>query len=91
MQIDIDFGKHHVFVFGGTTGINFGIAAAFARRDARVRTVRRADLRLCIHWGRETTWSPSLAQPGRRCKETLQAERCGETVAESPAIRCECA
>lgn len=41
MQIDIDFSARHVFVFGGTTGINFGIAQAFARRGARVSVASR--------------------------------------------------
>ena len=41
MQIDIDFGKSHVFVFGGTTGINYGIAEAFARRSAYVSVASR--------------------------------------------------
>ncbi|RQS71642.1 SDR family NAD(P)-dependent oxidoreductase [Burkholderia sp. Bp8963] len=41
MQIDIDFSGRHVFVFGGTTGINFGIAAAFARCGANVSVASR--------------------------------------------------
>ncbi|MGF6604314.1 NAD(P)-dependent dehydrogenase (short-subunit alcohol dehydrogenase family) [Paraburkholderia sp. GAS448] len=41
MQIDIDFGKSHVFVFGGTSGINYGIAEAFARRSAYVSVSSR--------------------------------------------------
>jgi NAD(P)-dependent dehydrogenase (short-subunit alcohol dehydrogenase family) len=35
MKIDIDFTGRHVFVFGGTTGINFGIAKAFAKHVKR--------------------------------------------------------
>lgn len=41
MQIDLDFKGKHVFVFGGTTGINFGIAQAFARQGADVTVVSR--------------------------------------------------
>ena len=41
MQIDIDFTDRHVFVFGGTTGINFGIADAFARQGAKVTVASR--------------------------------------------------
>lgn len=37
----IDFQGRHVFVFGGTTGINFGIAQAFACRGARVSVASR--------------------------------------------------
>ena len=41
MQIGIDFTSRHVVVFGGTTGINFGIANAFARQGARVTVASR--------------------------------------------------
>ncbi len=41
MRIDIDFGGSHVMVFGGTTGINLGIADCFAERGARVAVVSR--------------------------------------------------
>ncbi|SOY64346.1 putative 2,4-dienoyl-CoA reductase [Cupriavidus taiwanensis] len=41
MQIDLDFADRHVVVFGGTTGINFGIAQAFARQGAKVTVVSR--------------------------------------------------
>jgi len=41
MQLDLDFRDRHVFVFGGTTGINFGIAEAFARQRARVTVASR--------------------------------------------------
>ncbi|MBZ5790615.1 SDR family oxidoreductase [Burkholderia contaminans] len=41
MQIDIGFDERHVFVFGGTTGINFGIAQAFARCGASVSIASR--------------------------------------------------
>ncbi len=41
MQINIDFTGRHVFVFGGTTGINFGIAEAFAQRAAHVSVASR--------------------------------------------------
>lgn len=39
--IDLNFTGQHVAVFGGTTGINFGIALAFAQRGACVTVVSR--------------------------------------------------
>lgn len=42
MRIDLDFGGRHVLVFGGTTGINLGIAQAFARQGASVSVVSRS-------------------------------------------------
>lgn len=41
MRIDLQFHERHVIVFGGTTGINFGIADAFARQGADVTVVSR--------------------------------------------------
>lgn len=41
MQLNLDFHGRHVFVFGGTTGINFGIAQAFARQGAAVTVASR--------------------------------------------------
>ena len=41
MHLDIDFQGRHVFVFGGTTGINFGVAQAFARQGAAVTVASR--------------------------------------------------
>lgn len=41
MQMNLDFHSRHVFVFGGTTGINFGIAQAFARQGAAVTVASR--------------------------------------------------
>lgn len=41
MQVDFNFEGQHVVVFGGTTGINFGIAQAFARQGAAVTVVSR--------------------------------------------------
>ena len=40
-SMNIDFQGRHVFVFGGTTGINFGIAQAFARCGAQVSVASR--------------------------------------------------
>lgn len=42
MKIDLDFTGRHVLVVGGTTGINLGIAQAFARQGARVSVVSRS-------------------------------------------------
>lgn len=41
MQLNLDFTGRHVFVFGGTTGINFGIAQAFVRQGAQVSVASR--------------------------------------------------
>lgn len=41
LQLDLDFSNKHVVVFGGTTGINFGIAQAFARQGAAVTVASR--------------------------------------------------
>jgi len=41
VDIQFDFTNRIVMVFGGTTGINFGIADAFARRGARVAVASR--------------------------------------------------
>lgn len=41
MQVNFDFKGRHVVVFGGTTGINFGIAQAFARQGADVTVASR--------------------------------------------------
>ncbi|MES2529578.1 MAG: SDR family oxidoreductase [Pseudomonadota bacterium] len=41
MKIGIDYTGRHVVVFGGTTGIHFGIAVAFARQGARLTVVSR--------------------------------------------------
>ncbi|MBS0294195.1 MAG: SDR family oxidoreductase [Proteobacteria bacterium] len=41
MRMHLDFTGRHVFVFGGTTGINFGIAQAFARCGAHVSVASR--------------------------------------------------
>lgn len=43
MQVNFDFRDRHVVVFGGTTGINFGIACAFARQGANVTVVSRKE------------------------------------------------
>jgi NAD(P)-dependent dehydrogenase (short-subunit alcohol dehydrogenase family) len=41
MNVQFDFRDHHVFVFGGTTGINLGIAQAFAGAGARISVASR--------------------------------------------------
>ena len=41
MRLDLDFSGRHVMVFGGTTGINLGIADCFAQRRGRVAVVSR--------------------------------------------------
>src|SRR5258706_12370636 len=43
MKIDISFEGRHVIVFGGTTGINFGIAQAFGRCGAKVTVASRKE------------------------------------------------
>src|SRR5437773_9902593 len=39
--LTLDFTGKHVFVFGGTTGINFGIAETFAKHGAKVSVASR--------------------------------------------------
>ena len=41
MNVSFDFSGRHVVVFGGTTGINLGIAQAYARQGARVTVASR--------------------------------------------------
>ena len=41
MALTLDFADKHVFVFGGTTGINFGITETFARHGAKVSVASR--------------------------------------------------
>lgn len=41
MLVDIDFTDQHVVVFGGTSGINLGVAEGFARRGASVTVASR--------------------------------------------------
>lgn len=41
MQLDLDFSSKHAVVFGGTSGINLGIADAFARQGANVSVISR--------------------------------------------------
>ena len=41
MALTLDFADKHVFVFGGTTGINFGIAGTFAKHGAKVSVASR--------------------------------------------------
>ncbi len=41
MRIPIDYNGQHVLVFGGTTGINLGIADAFAEHHANLTVVSR--------------------------------------------------
>ena len=41
MALTLDFGGKHVFVFGGTTGIGFGVAQAFAEHGANVSIASR--------------------------------------------------
>ena len=41
MNVQFDFTGRHVMVFGGTTGINLGIAQAYAKAGAKVSVVSR--------------------------------------------------
>jgi len=41
VDVSFDFTNRIVVVFGGTTGINLGIAEAFARTGARVAVASR--------------------------------------------------
>ncbi len=40
--VPFDFSGRHVFVAGGSSGINFGIAQGFARAGARVSLISRS-------------------------------------------------
>ena len=42
MSTSFSFHKQHVFVAGGTSGINLGIALAFARAGAQVAVMSRS-------------------------------------------------
>ena len=42
MNYSMDFSDHHVFVAGGTSGINLGIAEGFARAGARLSVLSRS-------------------------------------------------
>ena len=44
--VPINFSGRHVFVAGGTSGINLGIAEAFARADARISVISRNQQRV---------------------------------------------
>ena len=45
MSVHFDYTGQHVVVFGGTTGINFGIACAFAQGvEQRAKTSRHLHL-----------------------------------------------
>ena len=41
MNVQFDFTGRHVMVFGGTTGINLGIAQSYAKAGARVSVASR--------------------------------------------------
>ena len=41
MNVQFDFAGRHVMVFGGTTGINLGIAQGFARSGAKLSVASR--------------------------------------------------
>jgi NAD(P)-dependent dehydrogenase (short-subunit alcohol dehydrogenase family) len=43
VTVTFDFADRHVFVFGGTAGINLGIARAFARNGAKVTVASRKE------------------------------------------------
>lgn len=43
MQTPFDFSGRHVFIAGGTTGINFGIAQGFATAGAKVSVLSRSE------------------------------------------------
>lgn len=41
VKLDVDFSNRNIVVFGGTTGINFGIAQAFVRQGGNVSVMSR--------------------------------------------------
>ena len=80
MQIDLKFHGRHVIVFGGTTGINFGIANAFARQGADVTVVsrRRENVDAAVN---------TLSRHGHRvvgvCADVRDFESVGAALAEA--------
>jgi len=71
MNLDTtQFRGRHVFVAGGSSGINFGIAEAFARAGARLSVISRdadrvhaAAARLQAHGTEATGWPADVRQP----------------------------
>ncbi|GAP37218.1 SDR family oxidoreductase [Piscinibacter sakaiensis] len=65
-----DFNDRHVFVAGGSSGINLGIAEAFAARGARVAIASRSQERIDAavaglrrHGGEAAGWSADVRSP----------------------------
>jgi NAD(P)-dependent dehydrogenase (short-subunit alcohol dehydrogenase family) len=65
-----DFADRHVFVAGGSSGINLGIAEAFAERGARVAIASRSAERIASalaqlrrHGGAAEGWSADVRDP----------------------------
>ncbi|RQR30142.1 MULTISPECIES: SDR family oxidoreductase [unclassified Burkholderia] len=83
MQINLEFADRHVVVFGGTTGINLGIAKAFARQHARVTVVSRK--RDNVHAACE-----ALAEYGGQvngvCADVRDFDAVGQGLAASVAV-----
>lgn len=80
MLVDIDFTSHHVFVFGGTSGINLGVAEAFAQRGARVSVASRNPGNVQAACERLSAWG---GQVHGVCADVRDYDAVGRAFAES--------
>ena len=60
----LDFSGRHVFVAGGTSGINLGIARAFASHGARMTVISRSEDRVAAAVGTLRADSPDATAQG---------------------------
>ena len=69
MNVQFDFSGRHVMVFGGTTGINLGIAQHYAMAGARVSVASRkqanVDAALATLGHKPLAWWPMCAMSKR--------------------------
>lgn len=80
MTLPIDFQGKNILVFGGTTGINFGIASAFASRGANVTVVSRKEENVRHAVAALTTQG---APAEGVCADVRDFEACGRAVARA--------
>jgi NAD(P)-dependent dehydrogenase (short-subunit alcohol dehydrogenase family) len=82
MRIDLRFDGQHVIVFGGTTGINFGIADAFAARGADVTAVSRRPENVAAAVDKLSAHGHRV---GGACADVRNFESVGNALSESAA------
>lgn len=80
MRIDLRFHGRHVIVFGGTTGINFGIADAFAAQGADVTVVSRRQENVAAAVERLSAHGHRV---GGSCADVRDFESVGNALADS--------